>query len=85
VSGRALDFARRTRFFGLRRVEAISLDRAIRDQELQQLKQNRAQARNRVSLMCAGDVVQQFCGAPNPLIARGVLCVKGYSHGTGTE
>src|SRR5438876_11871693 len=60
--GRACDFGRRARFFGLRRVEAISLDLATCDQELRQLKtKSSAGLRSRV-LICAGDVVHQFSG-----------------------
>jgi len=51
------DLGSRKRFFGLRRVEAISLDRAMWDQELQESEIHRAQAGNRVSLICAGDFV----------------------------
>jgi len=60
VSGRARDFARRTRFFGLRRVEAISLVGPMCNQELEHQEQDRAHSRNRVFLICAGAFVHQF-------------------------
>src|SRR5438093_10258541 len=60
VSGRARDFARRTRFFGLRGVEAISFVRSMCGQELEQLTRgSSAESQSRV-LICAGVFVHQF-------------------------
>jgi hypothetical protein len=58
--GRARGFGKRTRFLGLRLVEAISLDDAICDKQLQQSeRRSRTRSQSRV-LICTGDFVHMF-------------------------